>query len=324
MLYKLVTFSLLFLCPGILFAEFTLTGNLLTSPEYPKAYDSVTVTLESYSFDPNTTLITWRQNGKTILSGVGEKSLRITLGPNGRRDTFTVNAKTPSGQEYNDAITLTPSTATLVWETLGGYVPPFYKGKILPAEGSTLRVTAFPSFSVPGGLIAPKSLTYVWSMNSEHVEAASGFGKNTFTTKLNYLENENEVKVVASTIDGSQAAEKRVTILPAEIVGRFYIADPIFGTRYESALMGSAEINKETTFVFEPYFIGVTNLSSPSLTSDWILNGLPVNPNDANSITIRPKPESKGIGTLEVDMEQTKKFLQKVGLHLQVVFDTTK
>jgi hypothetical protein len=163
---------------------------------------------------------------------------------------------------------------------------------------------------------------YSWSLNDEALGSLSGTGKQTLDTNLNYLENENVVKVVATTLDGAQSAEGSVTVVPTSVSPRFYLQDPLSGIHYENALEDSISINKETSFAYVPYFISATSLDSPNLTYSWSLAGLPVSAQQAGILTLRPKNGVSGSEMLSVSVEQTKKYLQKAEGALQVLFDT--
>lgn len=299
-----------------------LTSSMTLFPEHPKPYTTVTVKYESFSFDTDRALLTWSVNGKEVLSGIGELTLRVPLGGEGSVTRVGVVVRPNEGGTVRDQILITPAFVSLVWEATDTYVPPLYKGKALPSEGGLVRVVALPSFYSGTTPYNPKTINYQWSINGERVKALSGVGKQTLETKLNYFENENIIEVVASTFDGLQSAEESLSIAPTRINPRFYIYDPLLGVDFSKAFTKRVEITKPTSFVYEPYYISNKDITSPNIETTWALNGLPVEPDEYRVISMTPKPDSSGVGTLSVTIEQTKKYLQKAESALQIVFNT--
>lgn len=299
-----------------------LTSSLTIYPEYPKPFTKVSVKYESFSFDINRALITWSVDGKEVLSGIGETRLSTSVGGEGSVTKVSVVVRPNEGGTVNDQILITPASVSLLWEAVDTYVPPLYKGKALASEGGSVRVIALPSFYNGSKPYDPKLVNYQWSVNSERVAALSGVGKQTLDTKLNYFENENVIEVVASTFDGAQSASESITIEPTRITPRFYFFDALFGVDYSKSLGGRIEITKPSSFVFEPYYISNTNLSSQDITTSWSLNGLPIEPTNDGVLSVTPKPDSEGVGVVSVTIEQTKKYLQKAEGVLRVAFNT--
>ncbi len=325
MKHILLLISLFFtaLFPIILFAQTApLNGSLTLSPEFPLPLQNVTITLESYSFDPTRAFITWTVNGKKVLSGNGETRLTISSGAAGEQKNIAVSARASDGGTYNDQLVLSPASIGLLWEATNSYAPPFYKGKTLPSEGAAIQFVAIPSFYSGGKRVPPSAVTYNWTFNDNLARESSGLGKQTYSTQLNYLENENAVKVQATSLDGGSQAEARDTLVPNQIVPRIYSTNSLHGTDYTHVLTGRIEINKEISLVVEPYFISPASLASPDLSWSWLLNGIPTSPQGVNTITIVPKENAQGAGTLDVSIENTKKYLQKIETSLSIVFNT--
>src|SRR5688572_27784159 len=64
---------------------------------------------------------------------------------------------------------------TLLWEAQT-YVPPFYKGKTLLADGGDVKIFAFP----PDHLGDPSALRYMWKIDGEVRGDDSGIGRSFF------------------------------------------------------------------------------------------------------------------------------------------------
>lgn len=296
-----------------------LNGNLVLTPQNPGPYEQVTIKLESYSFDPTRSNITWTVNNKIVKSGYGETSISLKTGQEGVQSIVRVSAVTNDSQKYEAGIVLAPQSIDLIWEAIESYVPPFYKGKALPGEGSLVKITALPSFYSQGKKIPAEDISYNWSLNSEVAQNLSGFGKQTFTTYLDYLSNTNEIKVVAQTLDGN-SAEKRITILPNAINPIFYESDPTLGPNYAYALPNYLEIKKDLFLVVEPYFISSKGTSAGGLTYNWSLNGLPITPSDNTHITLHPKEGYTGVSAINVSISNSKRILQEIQKKIEISF----
>ncbi len=296
-----------------------LNGNLVLTPQNPGPYENVSIKLESYSFDPTRSNITWTANNKIIKSGYGETSLSLKTGAAGTQIIVRVSAITNDSQKYDAGIVLAPQSLDLVWEAIESYTPPFYKGKALPGEGSLVKITALPNFYSGGKKISAGDISYKWSLNSEVAQELSGFGRQTFTTYLDYLSNENEIKVVAQTLDGN-SAEKRITIIPNKIDPVFYEYDPTLGPNYAHALDNYLEIKKDLFLVVEPYFISSKGGAASGLTYNWSLNGLPITPSDNTHLTLHPKEGYSGVSTINVSISNSKRILQEIEKKIEISF----
>lgn len=296
-----------------------LNGNLVLTPQNPGPYENVSIKLESYSFDPTRSNITWTVNNKIVSSGYGKTSFSLKLGGEGSQTTILVSVITSDSEKYDAGIILAPQSIDLVWEAIESYTPPFYKGKALPGEGSLVKITALPSFYSEGKKITAENISYKWYFNSSAVQDLSGFGKQTFTTYLDYLSNENEIRVVAQSLDGN-TAEKRITITPNKIDPIFYEYDPTLGTNYARALDNFLEIKKDLFLTIAPYFISSKGSVASGLEYNWSLNGLPITPTDNTHLTLHPKEGSSGVSTLNVSISNTKRILQEIEKKIEISF----
>ena len=74
-------------------------GTLIMKPENPGPYEDVEITFKTYSFDIDNALLTWYVDNKVILSGKGEKTLKIKTGAIGTTIPLVVNVKNAAGEE---------------------------------------------------------------------------------------------------------------------------------------------------------------------------------------------------------------------------------
>ncbi len=303
------------------FVHAELIGNFVLSPENPGPYETITVKLESYDFDVNSADIVWKIDGKTISSGPGVKQIKLTTNAVGTFNTVSATARLPDGQTFDASMNVSPSSVVLMWESPEAFVPPFYEGRSLPAEGAVVRVTALPQMVSYGKIVGPADISYSWYRNDEYVESASGRGKQSADIALEYLSDSTIIKVLAIAPDGTKAI-KDITIYPHSILPIFYLYDPILGTDLTKAFTNRFETTKEFTLRFVPYFFSLNNGAGDGASFVWSLDGLPIDTEDSTTITLRPKENAYGSKILTVALESTKRILQNAKTDLNVVFDT--
>lgn len=295
-------------------------ASLSLTPENPAPNENVVVTLSSYSFDVNVAMITWSVNGKTVLSGLGKKSITLPAGNVGQEIPLTVTASTAGGSSVTQKVVISPQSVDLVYYGKESYVPPFYEGRALPAEGAVVRVVAFPGIAEAGKRVPDSNLSFSWYVNDQYQERASGVGKSNLDIPLDYLNESTDVRVLVRSPIGN-AAEKEVSIYPHAILPLFYKYDNLLGTDFSRAFVRRLELSKDITLSLEPFFLSTLRLED-SASYGWYLDGLPVTPQEKTLLSLRPKENSSGVRTLSVTVEQTKRRLQEVEESLQVVFDT--
>lgn len=311
-----LVFCLLF--PFFVFAKSDL--RIVLNPKNPSPYEKITLTAESYSFDVNTSLITWYVQSKQVSSGVGNKVIQINLGGVGENSQVVVIVKTPSGEVVESKITITPKSVSLLWESFESYTPPFYEGKALPGEGARIRVTALPVIFENGALIPPTSLSYSWYMNGSFLESSSGYGRQSAVITLDYLSSVTDIKVRVKSISDA-IAEKTVSIYPREVLPIFYSYDEILGINRTSQIKGRLETTRDFILSLSPYYLSTKGLES-SLSYLWLLDGSPITPKENTLLAFRPQENSFGTKMLTVMISNAKKRLQKAETGLEILFDT--
>lgn len=298
-----------------------ISGSLILEPNNPGPYEDTTITYKTFSFDVDNALLTWSVNNKIVLSGKGEKVLKIKTGNTGITLAISVKVKTPSGEESTTVLNLSPQAVDLTWETTESYTPPFYEGRSLPGENAEVRVIASPIFSNNGKLIPVTELSYAWYVNDTFRGVSSGRGKNVMKMRLDYLSNENVIKVIVRSENGG-IAEKRTTIYPNDIIPVFYLKDPIYGLDLAHAIRKRFETTKEFTLALAPYFLSTKNNLAPEINYNWSLDGLPLTPAEDTVVSFSPKKDVYGAKTLSVSIKNAKRMLQSAEENLEIIFDT--
>jgi hypothetical protein len=182
--------------------------TIALSPENPGPKTVVTLTLESYTMNIDTATVVWQVNGKAILKGIGEKSLKVKTGNVGESSRITVSITSASGDSITQEITITPSSLLLLYEAPKSYVPLLYPGRSLPGEGGTARVTAIPLISDGGKALSPSSLSYAWYIDDTYREDLSGLGRQSASINVDYLTNKADVRVLVRTPFGNSTSKQ--------------------------------------------------------------------------------------------------------------------
>ena len=282
-----------------------------TTPENPEPYQNVTIKISSYATDLNKAKIDWTNNGKVVLSGLGETSYSFkALGPNSAL-IFNI-AITPENSinKINKQVVIKASEIELLWEAIDGYTPLFYKGKAFASPEGMIKVVGIPNTNtIKSG---KGSMVYSWKSKDSNVVSASGYNKDSYVFKNSELNSSEDITVIASSVDGQYDATKQINIpiLSPKII--FYKKSPTDGILYNQALVDDTLMSEnEFTIVAEPFFLSYKNKES-GFTYDWKINGESIaTPSRKTELTIRPSSRG-GYATISVVMEDLKSFFQKV------------
>ncbi len=289
------------------------------TPENPEPRSSVTLTLTSFAFDVSSSLVTWKVNGTQVLSGNGERSLVVRTGDVGESQVITVTAQNQAGYFVEQKITISPASVSIIYEAPRSHVPFFYEGRSFASTGGLVKVTALPAMSEGGEVVLPSSLSYTWYVNGEVLKKFSGFGKQSAEFRLDYLQDANEVKVVARTPKGASVS-KTVTISPFGIKPILYRYNEIFGTQLNSPVNSRLETAATIALTLEPYFI--SNKEDKPSTYKWLLDGFDVTPLQGQVLALVPNENTYGVRNLTVQVKGPDRRLQSAETSVELIFDT--
>lgn len=306
-------------CLSFVYAE--MTADIKLYPLNPVPNSSVTLTLESYSFNVDTATISWKVNGITTLEGFGQKVLKVPTGGIGETLQVSVRADLADGSYLEQAMSVTPASVVLLYEAPKSYVPPLYEGRSLPSEGGLVRVTALPQISDNGIPVPPSSLSYTWYLNGNIMKSVSGTAKQSANIRLDFLRSRNEIKVVIRSPFGNIATNK-IEILPHPVMPLLYTYDPVLGTNFTKNIGKRFETTKDFTLILEPFYISRNDPGEPSYT--WFLNNLPATPINGRILSLNPKENTYGTKLLTIKTVGPDKRLQKGELSSEIIFDTRK
>lgn len=307
---------------NVTFAEQESTSTLINViPASPAPGEDVGVYLSSYSDNLDISKMTWFVDGKNVLSGVGEKSLMLKAPNFGQETKIVVKIKSQS-EEYQVSTTIKPSYMVLLWEAVDSYVPPFYKGKAMPAPDSFVKVVALPEIIINGIKIDPKNISYTWQKDFNNMPTDSGYGKNYFLYKNDYLENTNNIGVTAYLVDQKYSSQGRLNIGMYQPVIDFYRNDLKLGIDWGNALSDNHFIKGSDIIVASPYFISPKDIRRPDLVFNWFINNNIVDNTGANKhmLPLQVEEGVSGASSVKLEIENLNKIFQTAKKEINISF----
>jgi hypothetical protein len=243
-------------------------------PSDPTPGATVVLEAKSFSLDLAQASITWTYGGKTVLSGFGKTRLSIVAPGSGQIGTITATASAVGTSPVTASLTLRPGSVDLLWEGADATVPPFYKGRPLPAPGGLIRVVAIPAAG------APAQANYQWSRNDAAFPSASGAGNTSIVIRNDPLVGEERIGLAITGGLFQGGGSVQITPRSPQIIA--YQKKEGF-IDYTRGSTGSIAINGPgATLWFEPYFFSIANsivadLSFETKLADAIVVGDPQN-----------------------------------------------
>lgn len=313
----IIIFTAFFSTATPLFAQFDQQDfgsriNIRSSPEIPGAYEDATISLNAVSYDLNRANIQWLVNNKEVESGFGKSSTSIKTGGAGV-ETIVTAIITFGSVSTTKKLIIRPSEVKLLWQAIDSYVPPFYKGKALPSSESLINIVAIPNLKDQNGKsLKEKDFTFSWKRNYNPDQEASGYGKNSFTIKNNYMNDDESIEVTATSIVGNYIAKKSIKVpiyLPIII---FYENRPLFGTNYDIAINNDFTMySTETAIIAEPYFFSPNYIENEDLVFGWRVNSTNVSSQTKNKLIIRNEGQN-GTVKINLSVENVAKLFQSL------------
>lgn len=284
-------------------------------PEVPAPYERATLVLTSYSADLDRSLIVWTINGKEVAKGIGKKAFSFVLGGVGDISVVRVDVQAGLLGTITNTLTFNPGYVDILWEATDSYIPPFYKGKALPASQATLRITAVPNMvSASGKIFAPESLVYNWKQDFKYSEFydQSGFGKQSVILQKNIFSLGEFIEAEVSALSGGNSAKGEISVDQYSTNILLYRDDPIMGIDYAHALSGSFALDRqEVNLIAEPYYFSSRGREG-GLSFAWRLDekALPENEAGKSHIVFRQEGGTSGSAAISVDVKSISRVLQ--------------
>lgn len=287
------------------------------TPENPEPYQDIKIRLTSYATDLNKALIEWQSGSNIVLSGIGRTNYSFkALGPNTVTTLSVIITPSGSLDKITRQIVINPSEIDILWESVDGYTPAFYRGKSFASAESLIKAVAISNTSTQRS--GKGNIVYTWKNNGNTVAGSSGYNKDSYIFANSELNKNEEVSVAASSVDESYSAAKtiKIPIVRPEIV--FYEKSPTEGILYNNSLKNNTVvIGDEMTIVAVPYFLAVKG-NEGKFSYKWKINDEDIaTPSKKTELTIRPASRG-GYATIGLSLENLSTFFQKVSGQLKL------
>lgn len=312
LLLKVIIITL-FCIPNIhVFAQYQapLDGVTIDADNYnPVPGQSVDITLESYSFDLNSSSIVWQVGGKVQSKGVGMKTISVKAPSIGSKVNVTATIMSPDGKEVIKTYTIKSGSVDIVWES-NGYRPPFFQGKLPFVYQNSIKLVAIPHFSKSGTKeVDPKTLVYSWKLGGKFIEGGQGYGKQSVTIDSGSIPRPLEISVQVSKSDQSDSAAGSMVLNPTDPELDFYENDSLYGVMFNKSITDSLSMkNTEVNIVVSPTGFNLNNKS----IFNWSVNNIEQPSLIQNrSITVRSKGDVNGTSLIRLGVLDERNILQR-------------
>lgn len=303
----------------------TLTAQIDVNmvPENPGPNQMVNVSLVSYSTDINTASITWRVNGGTQKSGVGQKTFSFTTGNTNTTTTLGITIVTKEGETVTKTFSIKPAGVDLIWQT-DGFVPPFYKGKTLFSYQNRITFIALPHMTSGNGAeISAKNLIYKWTKDGTVINTASGLGNSTYTFVGSLISRPLDIEVEVTSPNQNGVGTAEVVVSPVDPSVVFYKKNPLYGIEFQKALTGTVGLtdSKELAVFGAPFFFGTLSANAPELLYKWSVNGSSIDSDTSQTTRVfRQLEGTSGTSNISLQIENSRKILQLANGNFNLMF----
>lgn len=279
--------------------------ELVVSPQHPEPGETVHITLSDYSINTNGATFSWFIDGSEVVAARNQRKITLQAGDIGTETKVDQVTTLPSGATIRTSSTITPLRIDMLIEgdTLA---PLFYKGRTIPATGSSVRVTAIPFTheSLPA-----TSYAYSWKVNGKVVAGGAQLGKNSIDFDTSFGKNipvSVDIYDTSGNIVGSESTN--VTLADPELL--FYEVNPLRGLSEHAITNTFFFLGEEMQVRAEPYFID-RSLINENPYIEWELNNRDIeNPSvDPQEITLR-RQGNTGSFTLSFHIRNLTQLLQ--------------
>lgn len=290
---SMIVLALLFALPAA--AQYSTEDepiSFILTPNYPRPYQSVTISPRSSLVDLTASTVTISVNGAVVQKGTGTQAATVTVGGVGETTKISVSVKGPDGKTYTTSTSVRPADVALVVEP-NTTVHPLYQGLPLIASEGSVRLVAIADLrTTTTKSIDPATLVYQWKLGSQVLTSASGIGRSVLVATAPIRYRDAAITLTVSSPDSSIVAEAKTTISPVDPVVRIYSFDPLLGPDYDHAIGASFTLlATEASFRAVPYFFA----APPSI--EWSVSGTAQNAQ--KDITVRSTGNGQGSAALE-------------------------
>lgn len=294
------------------------------SPEVPQPGQDVTIDVEAYGMDLNSTDMQWTINGKEKLRGNGQKIFTFNVGNSGE-SRVVLNIFPKDQPQITRLFVFNPSNVDLLWEA-ETYTPPFYKGKALFSPESSATMVAIPNFINGSTRVSDSNVVYKWSIDREVQGDNSGFGRNYFKYTADILPLDKEIEIEAYPSGDETRKGVGSTILSTKnSFLLFYEDNPTNGIMFNYSLVNQINLGtrSESKICLFPFNFSA-NDKNTGLEYTWYVNSEKVNvPITTNSVTIkRNTDKSATTASVLVDLSNPTHIMQTAQNSIDFLFNS--
>lgn len=301
---------------GSLHAEDTIvpkiqeTLSVIVNPEIPGPNQNVSISIQSFAFDLNTSKIVWVVNDVIEDTGTGIRDFSFKTGDIGTISHVKVVITPKNKPAFQKEIFFSIGEVNLVWQART-YTPEFYEGKALFSDEASLIIAAIPNFlDTQKRPIPADTLIYTWKANNTILDSKSGYGKNVLIYFGAFLGGKENIEVEVSNQDKSIRAISKLILEPSNPSLLIYENHPLYGILYNRAIGGEFNLrDREVSLTAAPYFFSTDGNYSNNIFFNWKINNTPANTTNGNTITLRQDSEESGKSLINLEASHlTKKF----------------
>lgn len=290
------------------------------APQYPRAGQSVRVSVESFSIDLERSQISWFLNGQPHTTGRGLKSIDVTAPADNSSLSVTAQATPDGGATISRSVVIRTGSVDMLWEAYS-YTPPFYKGKGLVSHETLIKVVAMPELRNSSGVLLNRdNLVYKWSKGGTVLGSLSGVGKQELIFRMPKLSETETIDVEVSSSDGTIKSKGRITYRSRDGEALLYKKDPLLGIDFSRTLSGDVALaGNEINIVAYPYFFSQENLVGSKLKYNWTINRFGTNV-ITNEIVLSPREGAVGASLVAFRVDNLKEILQSASKSIGITF----
>ena len=286
--------------------------SINSTPKNPKPGDLVTTTIEAYGTDLNNSDISWSVNGISKDRGIGMTTFSTKVEKNGSYLTIKASIKTTAGNTIEKSVVVSSQDVDLLWEGKG-YTPPFYKGKSLYTQESSIKLLAIPNmYNKSGVKLNPSELVYTWRVNDTVLGSLSGYGKNSLNYDGSILLDDTTIEVTVTAQDGTQG-EAIIVLSAQKPVVLMYENNPLNGIMFNKSIGNNYQIKgKEITIESFPYNFSVSKRDDSTLEYSWAINNAKINaPKNQSFAVFRNNSDQRGSSVVKNSIYSSNKIYQQ-------------
>jgi hypothetical protein len=295
--------------------------NIIITPEIPDPREPISIFVESFSTNLQTSIVTWAEDGTIIKSDFNETTFQTIAPEVGQKKVITMTIEKSNGSIIEKIITFAPAEVDLVYEA-ETYTPPFYKGGALFTSQSNLNFVAVPRFiSEQNTLISPQNLVYKWKIDNRNIQASSGVGKNKFTYEGVLIQRPTNISVEVTSLDGLFQAKDvvEISLQNPEVV--VYENNPVHGIIFEKAIEGTFNMDREEiSLTAQPFFFNSREVDGFLTQYYWYTNGVLGSESDLGEVIFRADSEQKGVASIQVVANRASYILQNASTKFELDF----